>query len=359
MGNFFRILEKLKIQRKTSRSGQVLPWSILMMGLLLGAVALSLTIGTVYWAHGRLQNAVDAAALAGAQAVADGDPNAPADQIAMLTQNWGQASGTVEMLSADERTVQASASAQVPGGFAGLFGISHFTVHARAVARWGPGPAFDYALFQGSNIQPLDLGPGTITGNVHANNCVTTHGNPDISGTVTVSAPGSGCMSGVVTVPPITLSDWTLTQLKAVPGVTVLSSEPAAWTQSGAVITGTYVVTGDVTLTHAVVNGSIVAYGGNLLFDGGVDGTNASSFFTLAAMKAGGAGGDLQVNGGARINGGVLYAPEGTITINGGGNTDIVGAVVANVVVVHGKWTLSHPGAGGISLPVARVQLIQ
>ncbi|MDA8206705.1 MAG: pilus assembly protein TadG-related protein, partial [Thermaerobacter sp.] len=64
------------------RQGQALVIVALAMPLLIGMAGVGLTVGTVYYSQQKLQNAVDAGALAGAKALMMGDPNAPGDQAA-------------------------------------------------------------------------------------------------------------------------------------------------------------------------------------------------------------------------------------------------------------------------------------
>lgn len=132
------------------RRGQVLPLIAIALPLLIGLAGLSLTVGTVYFGQAKLQNAVDAAALAGAQEMNTGDARAPADQASLVTQDDSAATHIVlKTLTNPPHTVMATAQAQVPGTFAALFGIHHFTVKAQARAAYGAGAPFNYAVFQG------------------------------------------------------------------------------------------------------------------------------------------------------------------------------------------------------------------
>lgn len=111
-------------------SGQVLPITVLFLPVLIGAAALSLSVGAAYFAQSRLQNAVDAGALAGAQAVQQG--GTASKQSALVLQDDSAATGIT--ITTSGTTVQCSAQAQVPGGFASLLGIQNFTVRATADA---------------------------------------------------------------------------------------------------------------------------------------------------------------------------------------------------------------------------------
>lgn len=142
------------------RRGQVLPLITVALPLMIGLAGLSLTVGTVYFEQEKLQNAVDAAALAGAQEMNTADPSAPGDQASLVTQDDARATHVVvKIQTTPPHTVRAQAQAQVPGTFAALFGIKTFTVTVtvQAVASYGAGQPFDYAVFQGD---PQAANPG-------------------------------------------------------------------------------------------------------------------------------------------------------------------------------------------------------
>ena len=136
------------MDRIKPRLGQVLP--LIAIALPLFIAGLALTLSTVYFGQAKPQNAVDAAALAGAQEMNSSDLNAPGDQASLVTQDDPAATHIVlTTLTNPSQTVMASAQAQVPGTFAALFGIHHFTVKALARASYGTGAYFNYAVFQG------------------------------------------------------------------------------------------------------------------------------------------------------------------------------------------------------------------
>ena len=67
--------------RLHSDSGQTLIWFALSLVVLLGIAALAIDVGRLYGERRRMQNAADAAALAGAHELCQGRPDA--DAIAM------------------------------------------------------------------------------------------------------------------------------------------------------------------------------------------------------------------------------------------------------------------------------------
>jgi hypothetical protein len=351
-----------RLRDEAPRSGQTLALFLVFLGVLLGMTAGSVTVGTLYVARTRLQNAVDAAALAGAQALATGDPNAPADQARLIAADDPGATGTVVPDSALPRAVVATGTAQVPGGFAALFGWRTFSVGARAVAQYSAGPAFTYAIFQADPNTPLVFkGSSSIQGNVHANDCIETHGSVsfDPSDVITASATGASCNVAAVLVPPLSLPVWTLAQLEEAPGTTVVTpEEPDGWeydANSGTFtppneLEGNYVVEGNVTINGgANIHGSLVAWNGSLTINGA-----ATASGVLAAV---GPGAGLTVNGASTVAG-VLYDPEGTITVNGAASFP-GGAIIGQDITINGSFSLTAIPANQVSVPVWQVTLVQ
>ncbi|MHB1956960.1 MAG: pilus assembly protein TadG-related protein, partial [Sulfobacillus sp.] len=82
--------ESQETQKKpwwSHKHGQVLPLVAIALPVLVGMTGVSLTVGTLYFAQAKLQNAVDAAALAGAQEMTTADATAPGDQARLITQD--------------------------------------------------------------------------------------------------------------------------------------------------------------------------------------------------------------------------------------------------------------------------------
>jgi cytoskeletal protein CcmA (bactofilin family) len=357
------------------------------MGLLAGSV----TVGTVYTSATRLQNAVDAAALAAAQEASRGNVANVGSQAAFIPADAPGASGTVTVDAALPNTVQASGTLSVPGGFAALFGKKSFTVRATALASWGPGAAFDYAIFQGDsspNAQALTLnGAEQVTGSVHSNNDLVLNGHVEATGSCggnpTVTANGSvACQSGIIQhAPNVPMPQWTTEQVTP-SDATVIGSptDPVeTFEPTGSVITGNYIIYGNVVfgpsqtvegnyLVYGNVTfngnnqaaGSVTSWGGSIVLNGQLTQSLPSEGIALAAFTAdGGTGetaGNITVNGSDTIDG-TLYAPDGTITLNG--STTVDGAVVGNLVVLNGSSTVDWNGLDVQAVPVQQVSLIR
>ncbi|MCY0899853.1 MAG: pilus assembly protein TadG-related protein [Firmicutes bacterium] len=345
--------------RLRARHGQVLPLVALGLPLIIGMAGLSITIGSLYLSETRLQNAVDAAALAGAQEMAAGDANAVASQSALITQNDPAAANpTVTAENTPFDTVVASATATIPGSFAALFGHKTFTLTARAVAQYGPGPAFDYAVFQGSTStsSPLTFNGGdTVTGSIHSN------GNIDLTGSVSISgavnAAGTIKETGNDSTGPLEPNQ----SVVAMPKWDV----PAPPTVESASTTSSITLNGNQTLQgNWIVTGSVTINGSNNVIDGTIETTNgasinvngASNVITGSLIALG--GGNIAIGGDNTVDGSVVASGGGSITYGGNdtieGTTEIDNTTSSNATItLNGSIVAKGPvlaQGGSISL---------
>ncbi len=380
--------------RWRQQHGQALILMLAGLSVIITMAAASLTVGTVYVAKSRLQNAVDAAALAGAQVAGSPGQSALAPgEAQLITQEVPGAQGHLAIES-EQRLVTATGSITVPGTFASLIGISHFTVHSKAVAAYGPGPAFNYAIFQGdphaSDPSLSITGSDTVTGSVHSNNDLNLTGNLNISGSCeaspTVTSTGNGaCTGGVIqNAPQIPMPQWTPAEATPTNATTYgTPSNPTGLTltsqndnignavvygnltvSGGTSISGNYLVYGNVTFSGNVVasGGSITAYNGSIILNGDVsDSTTASATgIALATLNSHGlidpSVDSITVNGNDRVSG-TLYAPDGQITMNG--NVKVTGQLVAYRDLINGNCEVDYNPSALIDIPVHQAILVQ
>ena len=359
------------------RRGQSIIVLVGFLVALMGGVAASVTVGTVYFAQTRLQNAVDAAALAGAQSEMQG--GSPTTNQGYLTQqNMPQAQVNVSNVSDPPDAVQALGKVIVPGSFASLFGIKQFTVRARGVAQITVQAPFKYALFQGNQPSTLNLsGNTTVNGDAHSNGNMALSGDNCIYGAATVSEAGSQakgaqkCTTTFTQIPYVPMPDWTLAQVTP-QNATVISGNECNtipntlngnyllycnWTANGKVtIDGNVLVEPGYSVSIGggiVISGSLVTDNGSISISGGMTQDMPGQGAALAALN----GGSINISGNDAIDG-VLYAPGGSINLSG--NQTILGAVVGGQVNLSGNQTITYhvpnPPKG---LPIERVALIQ
>jgi hypothetical protein len=122
------------------QNGQATVVTVLFMTVLIAMAAAVLDIGSWYRADRALQATVDAAALAGAQALPENPVQAELLALEYAEKNGGNVDVTEIALSSTTfgvDTITVDAKAAAPGFFARLFGIDSVTVGARAKARAG------------------------------------------------------------------------------------------------------------------------------------------------------------------------------------------------------------------------------
>jgi len=120
------------------QSGQAYVITVLFLAVLLAMAAAVLDIGSWYRADRSLQATVDAAALAGAQALPGSTANASALASQYATKNGG---GTINVKFKSQvvpnDTITVTGSRPAPGFFSKVLGVNSVTVHANASARVG------------------------------------------------------------------------------------------------------------------------------------------------------------------------------------------------------------------------------
>jgi Putative Flp pilus-assembly TadE/G-like len=126
------------MSRHKHSCGQAYVLTVLFLVVLLGMAAAVLDAGSWYRADRALQATVDAAALAGAQALPEDSGEASALANEYATKNGG-GSITVSFDTQvfEDDTIIVEGSRPAPGFFAKVFGVDSVTVNARAKARAG------------------------------------------------------------------------------------------------------------------------------------------------------------------------------------------------------------------------------
>ena len=364
------------------RAGQSFIFVALFMVVLLAAAAVGITSAEVGFAQTKVQNAVDSAALAGAQLASEGqDPTT--DQAWLKQQNLGpQGMLTITDSHSVPNGIRATGVVLVPGGFAALFGIEQFTVRETAVAAYTPGPAFDYALFQGARAPtaiPIN-GALDVHGAVHSNGGVIINGSYCVRQGITIGNGGNfvangnargGCPRGASTIPYVPMPIWTRSQLTP-PNATVLTNENV---NGGATLIGNYIIEGNATFNGSLkvigrvlvegsltvnggltMDGSLTVWNGSITLNGGVRATGSGGI-SLAAVGPPNTSENIVINGHPAVTG-ILYAPNGSITFNGSCN--VTGAVIGETIeAINGSATITYDSNLLTSVPVQSAQLVQ
>lgn len=342
-----------------------------------GILALSLDMGHYYVKKSNLQNAVDAAALAGALKLPE---TGVAEQAAknVFIMNGYSADGLNITFENNKTVIGVAGEEAIPSFFAHLLGKKSFRVNtlAKAGIYFGSmGGPFDYCMFSGNGGAKLNLGGTfTINGSVHSNGSLS-------------ASPSKGIISGnAEACKNLNINEWTTTVGAEVPGAefiemvdfsgviadlfpsvftTVLTAGEvnAEWRKqtfndntmiNGDVIisnqaivngflyvdgdliikggspvcdlNGTIYATGKITFENDFAGYGNVLAGGNITFNGG-----ANVFYAANPVCIYSENGDIALDTGSSTISGIVYAPRGNVNIVGG-DTTFYGSIIGDTI---------------------------
>jgi len=376
---------------RDDEQGAVAVLVALSMTVLLGFAAFAVDFGMLSSVKQSLQNAADAAALAGAAELADG-ANASAVQLAVRSyadKNGvaeGDSSVTAES-SVSGSVVTVNVSRTVEMGFSVvLTGKQTRTVRASAAAEattiFGACP---YALFAGQDINDDGIGI-TANGNdmviespIHSNSNITIK-HPTLVGENTVAtAVNTTSVSGegwLPHSPRIPMPSYASIQGKFLNTVTYSGSVTLkkSYTLSDFVYerAAESGISSDVLRREGLtiyISGSMGCNGNlsftttdfpvNLIAAGSIDLRGCTLASTRECpMTVISETGNVTVNGGGTSFFGIVFAPEGNVTLNGNDAT-IIGSVIAQNITKNGSHlTVKNDEAADDYTPVAKVRLV-
>lgn len=363
------------LSKFSKEHGSVSIIAAIAMTVLIAFSAIAVDVGRIALEKQALQNALDAAALAGAQELPDSISNAQLIATTYFEQNGfsDEAIRQIEFLN-DNREIRMTASQPVEYTFAKIFDQGDgatVTVHAAAQISSVFEP-FHYTLFSGSDMDLLQFkGSNVITGNVHSNNSV--KNAAEVIGVVTavntidprVNATG-GTFEGYAYVSMPDLSD--VVHVSAVMDQNTLinvfgaiyseskneyslSDDQLNWLLS---VYPTLMIDGGLVINGSGIDsiGTIIT-SGDIVFNGSDVSMNASDSVCLYSI-----GGSITFNGGNGSVNGILYAPVGTIRLNGSGGV-FYGSIVGNVVTCDGGIHLVYDSQAAGSVPRTITRLVE
>src|SRR5207245_4802210 len=126
----------------SSESGQSLIWFVAALTVLLGFAALTVDVGSAFHDAGNLQNAADAASLAGAGVLPQGSATAITAATNYAQKNGyvnGQNGYTVSITTpynGDPAKIAVTINGPTPAVFASVLGINFLSVSPRSVATY-------------------------------------------------------------------------------------------------------------------------------------------------------------------------------------------------------------------------------
>ncbi len=280
-------------------AGQTLVLFVFALAALLGFTALAIDVGLILHERRQLQNAADAAALAGAQELFD----SPAAAVAKA-QEYAVANGidltdpdytfqATTPYQGDPGKIEVKVSSQVGFLFGRALGLDFVNVPARAVAEQDSvsGTTDEYALFvmndacSANNPLMVTGSVNLVIGAVHSNSKITISGsNNSFNGPLTHSCSFDNSGSNNTYIPPpdqepvryLALNyTWSTFCYAVNPDLAIpiqtqdvdLNSIPEAWLNgdkdTGQLLDGVYCSTGDIVLSGQGISGNVTLVAGD------------------------------------------------------------------------------------------------
>ena len=356
-------------------AGQSVILVAISIALLCGVVALVVDVGMVSVSQGQLQNAADAAALAGARDLPTA-ATAKSTAVKYAGYNGVAAADTTATTpyKGNANRIEVVCQETVNYTFARVIGLNSTVVTARAVAErssGGGGGAFGYAVFSGGNSLLLGMYSSNlnVTGSVHSNYSMMITGS---SQTITGNAEAVTSLNCYVS--SITIGGVAQGASIDIQGSSI--NVPNRLTSPAAFISMTDFsneVKTEATAAGTASTGNKTFYGTNFNVDSSyyVNGSvqvSASTFAGKGTICATGdinmSGSMLEANSGTAVclysttgnislstSGltiyGTLYAPNGKIGIYAS-NINIYGRVIAKEIIITGSNVNIISGSGDL-----------
>jgi len=373
--------------RVRNERGQTLVLAGLAMGAVLAMSALAVDVGTFLAHQRRLQNAVDAAALAGGRELPGFASQAINDAETYLGYGDYDQSQTIDQqiipgFDGNPEHLKVDLTIRRPSVFGGIFGINTVDIHVDAVAEVVASFGDDYAIFaiaEGCGNPGVEIGGGAhvYNGIVHSNSNVDVGGNdhsfdPAVTYACDFSDGGSnnsysqgqwkvGARPVPSAVAPWTYQafvDWGCTYTFNNP--TNMKSVNSVWTDAAKtqLRPGLYCFNRDVTLIGDDIAGNVTfAAKGNITLSGSdwsLTPFHPSNIVMYSESSTGPTQIDASLSDGAVT--GIFYAPNGDIQMGGSGVVVVSGSLVGQNVAVGGNGlSIDSGGLNAVDEPVVRL----
>ncbi len=335
------VIYMLKFNFLRNNRGTSLVVMTFILTIALGMSAVVVDVARVIVEKQKLQNAVDAVALAAAVELPDIDK---AVEIAehYIEEN-GYTSSDISITFSDSNTkINIKGIKTIDYVFAKIFGFTSKTTECNASAVTDSiRAAFDYVLFSGSTTKDLIINGSNlyVDGSSHTNRNFLANGSKQtITGVceavnnITVNGSQMDIDNRIPHAPFVEMPDFS-EQIKSQAEKTG-TSYPSSKTYSGSYINvdQPIYVNGDLTVNGSHFRGKgCVLVTGNIVFNGSnlYDSTgDAVCFYSQ--------NGNITINGSNAELNGIVYAPNGTITMNGSNQT-IYGRVIGKNLTFNGS----------------------
>ncbi len=320
-------------------SGAVMVLVALALVVIVGMAGLVIDSGRLYLENQKIQNALDAAALAGAQEL----PNTNAATLAALEYAALNGLNPDELIIAfpSSSLITVEYTEEVKTYFLPVLGINEIQAGKLAGASQDYSPAWgSYTLFSASPSKDLKISGNTyyIEGSTHTNddfkasgNTLTITGICDAVGSISVNGNNMDIPHRRAYSSHIDLPDYSEQVREQAESAGNIYHTNIHYNGNSINVENSIYVDGEVHLNgnNIIGCGAILAeddihINGNTIYNGSSD---AICLYSL---------GDIHVNGNDLTINGILYAPNGEIKINGN-NITINGKVISNTISLSGN----------------------
>ncbi|MDP4120109.1 MAG: pilus assembly protein TadG-related protein [Bacillota bacterium] len=322
-----------------NEDGQTMIIFVFVLVALIGFAALVVDLGMDHVTKGTMQKAADSAALAASQdldisantaintAITYAQKNGLKSTVNGVTES-GDTITVTTPYNGDATKIEVTCKRKVNYSLAGVLGLSSANISAHAVAqRTGvTSPAFNYTLFSGQVDLEINGNKHIIDGDVYGKTGVNIYGNQsEINGTAVSGNNICNVPPGTTVVKNTVIDFPDLTGLIRSQATVYTQAQINALISSGQAINGPIYVDGDLTINGRIRGTGIIYASGNIIISPYQQPTDSIIFCT---------GNDFTFNGGSGLIYGVLYAPNGGFTNNGGPNGEIYGRILTKDAIV-------------------------
>jgi len=325
--------------RLRAEKGAIIILTALLLPLILATTGFAIDLGNVYIHHSQLQNMADAAALAGASKL--GVSAAEAKRLASAYVDANQTNLTVSATADpetpwknDAKKIRVTLTQAVPTYFLHYFVSNdfHITAHATAAYTAGSGgySLFDNLISAGSNgLYFANSNGKTLDGKIEYSN---DYSHQDTISTST-GTPNDITRNAALNLAP---SDLTAYIQSLASSVTKLDQNHQNFTLSQLTSKVTYAVqASSITVDTPALDVEIIIVDGNASnfnYSGTVDMKTTNKMVILFSLN-----GDisLSIPSGSSNFRGIVYAPNGTVIVNGNGG-NFYGSIVGKRVEIQG-----------------------
>lgn len=345
-----------------SETGTAVVLFALAIALLLGTVGLAVDGGLLYIEKQRIQNALDAACLAGAQELPD-TAAARAKAIEYANLNGLDESEYEIRFTHDNRRLELSCNRVRNLFFMSVLGFDTAQVSTVAAAEGGlPGHAFDYTLFSGSTDDDLRLNGNEllVRGSAHTNADFRANGNHievtgacEAVGTVTTNGNNINIPYRYPNSDYVEMPDYEDEVREQAQSAGQVFHSSVHYNGNQINVEGSIYVDGNVHLNGNSISGTgAILATGDIHINGNCISATTQDQVCIYSLE------DIHINGNNITIEGILYAPNGQIRFNGN-NITINGKVIAYTVRFNGNdITINGDSCTVVSLPGEGCRLV-